>query len=505
MSGIKGFPTSGKMFKQNELDYKVDGIDLKKFVTVQPIGSDKYGLDVVTKGYYTYKINAVIEAGSTDVTIVITNHGAKIGDVIRIKSSANPIEQMEAAVIEIVDANTFRLGSVLSAELQAGDTVDLTRPRSFNVDADGNIVTSQGPLQFVKDSAAVTVVEDTVDPSNNQPLPVKLTDVTGDINITAGDLNVQLTHAGATPDSVQIGDGTNILGITASNEAKVNDAAAGTKLDALLTELQLKADVTDTQPVSVSSLPLPSGAATEAKQDTGNASLSNIDNELSLLNAKDFATETTLSDVNGKLNSLGQKASGDSMPMVLSSEQQTILETIRNSLDLLDNIINGSDQAEVRLADLNGAATEATLVSIDGKDFATETTLASVDGKLASLGQSTMAGSMPVVIASNQTPIDVKEAINNQGSGVSNVSISGASSTLLLASIPSPIEVVVQADENNTDNLRIGLGFGPTNSLGIKLLPGQTEKFNFSGSVQVICENAASTGQKINVMFLGRV
>ena len=83
MSGIKGFPTSGKMFKANELDYKIDGIDLRKFVTVQPVGSDKYALDVVSKGYYVYQIDAVVEAGSGDVTVVITNHGAKIGDVIK--------------------------------------------------------------------------------------------------------------------------------------------------------------------------------------------------------------------------------------------------------------------------------------------------------------------------------------------------------------------------------------------------------------------------------------
>ena len=40
------------------------------------------------------------------------------------------------------------------------------------------------------------------------------------------------------------------------------------KQDDILTELQLKADLTETQPVSAASLPLPTGAATEAKQDT---------------------------------------------------------------------------------------------------------------------------------------------------------------------------------------------------------------------------------------------
>ena len=44
-------------------------------------------------------------------------------------------------------------------------------------------------------------------------------------------------------------------------------STGNTKLDSLLAELQLKADLAETQPVSVASLPLPSGAATSAKQD----------------------------------------------------------------------------------------------------------------------------------------------------------------------------------------------------------------------------------------------
>jgi hypothetical protein len=63
-----------------------------------------------------------------------------------------------------------------------------------------------------------------------------------------------------------------------------------------------------TQPISAASLPLPSGAATEAKQDTGNSSLSSIDGKLTTLNSKDFATSakqdtgnTSLSNIDGKL------------------------------------------------------------------------------------------------------------------------------------------------------------------------------------------------------------
>jgi hypothetical protein len=56
-------------------------------------------------------------------------------------------------------------------------------------------------------------------------------------------------------------------------------------------------------PVSASSLPLPTGAATSANQTTANSSLSSID---------------------GKLNSLGQKAMTASMPVVIASDQGAI-------------------------------------------------------------------------------------------------------------------------------------------------------------------------------------
>ena len=46
----------------------------------------------------------------------------------------------------------------------------------------------------------------------------------------------------------------------------VTDLASSADLTSLLTELKLKADLTETQPVSAASLPIPTGAATAVKQ-----------------------------------------------------------------------------------------------------------------------------------------------------------------------------------------------------------------------------------------------
>lgn len=64
------------------------------------------------------------------------------------------------------------------------------------------------------------------------------------------------------------------------------------------------------QPISAASLPLPLGAATATKQDTGNNSLSSIDS---------------------KINSLGQKLSSGSIPVVLASDQSPVLVTATNT------------------------------------------------------------------------------------------------------------------------------------------------------------------------------
>jgi hypothetical protein len=70
-----------------------------------------------------------------------------------------------------------------------------------------------------------------------------------------------------------------------------------TSLGSLLTELQLKADLTETQPVSVASLPLPTGASTEAKQDTQITELQAINTELDTQTAKLVDIETAINGI----------------------------------------------------------------------------------------------------------------------------------------------------------------------------------------------------------------
>lgn len=71
-------------------------------------------------------------------------------------------------------------------------------------------------------------------------------------------------------ESVNLNTDTLELLITSTND----------KSDNLLTELQLKADLTETQPVSLSSIPINAAASTSALQTTGNSSLADINAKL---------------------------------------------------------------------------------------------------------------------------------------------------------------------------------------------------------------------------------
>ncbi len=420
MSKFTVKPIEGRTQDQNETD------PLKNLPALPVTGDNVAGvrraLHVAPFGYFEVNASIAVEAGSTDTTVVVTGHGHKKGDVLRFLATVNPIEEIEAVVDKVIDANTFQLAGQLSDTLSVGDTYQHMRAVRPRYADDGSSLATivAPPIQFVLDGANQTVIEDTGVPANNAPLPVKLTGVTGDVNITAGDLNVQLNHAGASFDSVQIGDGTELLAINASNEAQVRDDDANTELATLNTKINTLGQKTmaNSTPVVIASdqsainvndiggtVSLPTGAATEAKQDDAITQLTSIAGE-------DFATEVTLAALNAKFNSLGQKASANSAPVVLSSEQQTILNQMLTSLQLLDNIVNGSNQADVRLADLNGAATEATLASIAAEDFATETTLAAMSAKLPALGRQTAAASQPVV----QSRAPVQSFINHDAS-----------------------------------------------------------------------------------------
>jgi hypothetical protein len=366
--------------------------------TGTPVGQNKYGADVKTHSTCYLVASDTVDAWtSSSNTITAASHSAKAGDIIRFTSGN--MSGFELHVFS-TGTNSIELAEEPIDVVAPGDAFSIYRYVTQAISSTG-VATSS--LTFDKDGVPTLVSEDTGTPANSVPLPVKLYSAAGPINITAGDINVQLSHAGANYDSTRLGDGTTLLGITASNEAKTFDATAHTKLDSLLTELQLKADLTETQPVSAASLPLPTGASTLGEQQTQTTALGSLLTELQLkadltetqpvsvaslplptgastlaeqqtqtghlasIAAEDFATETTLAALNAKVTAVntgavtistalpaGNNNIGDvdvascALPTGASTlaEQQTQtthLSDIKTSVQLIDNVISGGN------------------------------------------------------------------------------------------------------------------------------------------------------------------
>lgn len=418
---LEDFDNSTKLFK-------------KRFATVTPLGTNKAGLDVVATGFFQIgAADRVVEAGSTDSVVNLTAHGANVGDVIRLKTTANTISQREVAIGEIIDANSFQLEGRLDADLTAGDTFDLLGGVTPTYNSDGSV--TSGPITFQYDGATQTVIEDTVTPANNRPLPVKLTDVTGDINITAGDLNVQLSHTGASPDSTQIGDGTEILLISAAGEALTQpngnvasnaaDSGNPVKVGAVYNAVSPTFDDGDRADLQVDSsgalrvaevnlAPGSSPAKNEddahASGDTGSYMLSvrqdtiavstSADgdyqsmksNNLGELYVTDTGVEGELTTLNGKVTAFDLDTGGGTenvqgVSLRLSAGGGSIEAQGQNAMAASIPVAIASDQSTLAISAASlplptGAATETTLAALAAEDFATQTTLSALNDKV---------------------------------------------------------------------------------------------------------------------------
>lgn len=103
--------------------------------------------------------------------------------------------------------------------------------------------------------------------------------------------------------------------------------------------------------ILASDSPIPTGAATSAAQTTGNTSLSSID---------------------GKLNSLGQKAMSASVPVVIASDQSAI--TVTSALATSANVVKSSVTATTTSSQL--LAADSTRKGIECTSLCTNTDFA---------------------------------------------------------------------------------------------------------------------------------
>jgi hypothetical protein len=285
MMSIKGFKSQQALARKLGGYTEQESLDPGRYVTVQEMSGRRHALDVMMQGAFKIVDGLTVEAGSSIRVIKCTAHGANKNDIIRLSDGT------QFSALSIPDADTI----ITSVELDVdptGDIFAVWRHVTPAYTSEGYVVAASGPVQFNKDGSDVVVTEDSAVEANNAPLPsglmikkddgkyypvtldttnpyahtpipVCITDVTGTTNVTinAGDIAVGIKHNGADPSSVRIGDGTNLASVSAANALKVDGSAVTQPVSGTFFQA--------TQPVSLASVPLATGAATSDNQTNG--------------------------------------------------------------------------------------------------------------------------------------------------------------------------------------------------------------------------------------------
>lgn len=522
-SAGKGLPFIGKL---NEF------IDRVLHPTVQKVGSSRAATEVISKKYYLLNpiptTPYVAENGSSDSLVVVTAHTFKVGDLVRIKSSSNPIVEHEIIIDEIIDANTVKLAGYLSHPLSSGDTFDVLRPVSERVAEDGSSLSTvvSPPIQYNRKAAGLTVpttvTEDLDNPSDSRALPVVIHSIDGaPIIVNAGDLSVSTSHVN---DSMAIGDGTNLVGVTANNELKTKDADLKSALDTLntndfATEVKQDTQITHLSEIEGAVETLESTVATEGGAQpavgiiVGGHNGSGFFRHLRVDNAgrlsvdinslpNTLATEATLSTLNGKIPS-NLSVTASRLLVDNSGVTQPISAA---SLPLPTGAATSANQTttHTRLGDLTEAAPASDTASsgLNGRLQRIAQRLTSLISLFpSSIGQKTSANSLAVVLPSDQV-VPTRENALSAGT-VTDLTIAGSGVTTINAPVGAR-GMKIQAGINNTSDLLVGLGGATpdnTTKTGLEFQPGRSEDIQGASNVEVTAYDPAATNQKIVIVW----
>lgn len=306
------------------------------------------------------------------------------------------------------------------------------------------------------------------------------------------------------------------------------------KLDAIFTELQLKANLTDTQPVSFA--PGAGGASDatliEVRDLSGGTIIdeADIDNEVAIgvagdrvslavrpdgrLHVYDLWTQQEVTALGAYItgmaaklpSTVGQKANATSLGVSLSTEQEAILALIATAakqdlllaeLELKADLTETQPVSAASLPLPSGAATSAKQDDELTQLTVIDATLTGISAKLpASVGQKAMAASLSVVISSDQSNLPVTQTALT-GTFQEDLTVGAGAETF---TAPAGAKwCKIQADDTNTVNIRVKIGATATASSGHQFQPGRSEDFQVAGNISYISES--TTGQKLCVTF----
>ena len=234
---------------------------------------------------------------------------------------------------------------------------------------------------------------------------------------------------GAATESAQTTGNTSLSSIDGKLPALVDGAVP---VDGPLTDAELRAEAVL---VSAESLPLPDGAATAAKQDTGNTSLSSIDNKLPALINNRVPVDIGSPSINIGASVEVSNDAGNPLPVSDGGGSLTVDDG--GSSLTVDGTVGISGTVAISASSLplpGGAATSA-------NQSTANTSLASIDGKTPALinGRQPVDGSgvtQPISAAALPLPTGAATSALQTTGNTSLSSIDGKLPTLQSGNVP---------------------------------------------------------------------
>lgn len=453
MSTPKGFGSQKKMAVQEG-----------QHVTVEPVASGQYGLTVRAHSTFRLVGSDATEDDSTASIIEATSHAARVGDIIRIASGSDA--DFETSVWK-VEANLIYLTDDLpSGAPGAGINFQILRASAQVIAAGGTSTL----IQYELDGVATVVEEDTATAANSRPLPAKLLDGDGAEILGQQDSAAATTDTGTFSIIALIKRGLErwttllaripVLGQTTmsgSIPVAIASNQSGVAVTGPLTDAQLRASAV---PVSAASLPLPSGASTLAEQQTQTTNLAAIKTATELI---DDAIGTDGAAASGKMMVVGGTGGGNAHEWTVDS----------NGIGSVHDSANGT---LIGAVNETAPGTDTASSGLNGRLQRIAQRLTSLIALFpTSLGQKTMANSLAVTLASDQSTINVKTTgksfADSARNNYASANVSTSAWTELIASTASAA-TEVEIFDSSGETLELGIGAASLETRTAIIFPG---------------------------------
>lgn len=443
---IKG--SSSSLYIKEEVPSVTNSADTMNHLSVQNLWGARGAADTLVHGVHRHTaLPVLIEAGSVKRKIKITGHGAIAGDFLKMNNGLADGE--EVSIIKVIDADYFVISKEINASV--GDEAFVLKPVTQRLAKDGGIAVTQGPIEIVKDSVTRQVNKDTATDANTVAIPVEVVFEDGtpiqkhvdglNIYIKVHDTLINDSITDGTSQFTKVTDGTTTMLITGSGEAKVSDASSLAKL----TTIDLSLDDIVTHAIDI-------------RDNTADTVT-----QLTTLNGKDFATQTTLAALLAEL-----QAKAD-----LTETQPVNIQN--TNLDIRD-LVFANDKVDV-----SGSSVTVSSTDLDVRNLVFASDKVDVSGSSVSISGTTSV---------SQVSEDAKYA--------ESTSINTTATAVLSATQIK--RLYIQALDTNTVNLRVKItttGAAATTTSGWQFQPGRSDSFEMGGTtctVSVCSESGTNQG-----------